>query len=680
MLRLSCRPRCIVPVFLLLAVSLVPAFLCRASTDVIPPNEQALADVRAGRIDTARASWWGFDPLDATESLQAALDSRAKVIEVEDMGRPWIVTMIQLPGDKEIVFEKGAVIEAKRGAFRGKNDCLFSARGRKHLKLRGGGATFRMHKADYHKPPYELAEWRHALSLRGCEDVIVEGLTLRESGGDGIYLGVGSDGATNRDVIIRNVVCDGNNRQGISVITAENLVIEDCVFRNTQGTAPQAGIDFEPNRADERLVNCVLRNCHSENNAGHAYHIYLGHMHESSPPISIRFENCTSKGCRRYSAYVGIANRAGLRTVRGSIDYIGCRFEADEGAGVYIRGNEADGCRLRLERCEIVRRDEPRARLSPITIEAPRQLDVDAGNVEVIDCVIRDSIIRQPIALVASPLTRLRDLSGALTYQCPDGRRTHTLDASQLAEWFPDQGLVDRIPRLDFDWRKSEPIAADRPPADDAATFRLRREAALLVWGTQGGTVELTATIEPVGRHTPAQGIMTLTAPTGRSRRLKPLAEGAGDSLTYSFTPQATGAHRLDWRGDGRDTIRPVKCSAPLAFFGESVGVNMIRPVGKLYFPIPAGVGRFAIQVAGAGTAETVRATVRDDEGRLVDRQDNIALPRVFVLRRAGRERTEIWSITFEKASEGVLEDVSVQTLGIPPVFAASASCVLAPR
>ena len=56
-------------------------------------------------------------------------------------------------------------------------------------------------------------------------------------------------------------------------------------------------------------------------------------MNEQSPPISIRFENCSSQGCQRYSAYVGVANRNGERTVRGSIEFVACRFENDAGAG-----------------------------------------------------------------------------------------------------------------------------------------------------------------------------------------------------------------------------------------------------------------------------------------------------------------------------------------------------------
>ena len=36
-------------------------------------NAEALELVRAGKIDIARASWWGFDPEDSTDALQAAI-------------------------------------------------------------------------------------------------------------------------------------------------------------------------------------------------------------------------------------------------------------------------------------------------------------------------------------------------------------------------------------------------------------------------------------------------------------------------------------------------------------------------------------------------------------------------------------------------------------------------------
>ena len=43
------------------------------------------------------------------------------------MGTPWITDKLTLTGNQQIVFEKGVVVQARRGAFRGSGDCLFSA-------------------------------------------------------------------------------------------------------------------------------------------------------------------------------------------------------------------------------------------------------------------------------------------------------------------------------------------------------------------------------------------------------------------------------------------------------------------------------------------------------------------------------------------------------------------------
>ena len=38
-------------------------------------NLEAIADVQARKSPVANATWWGFNPEDATEALQAAIDS-----------------------------------------------------------------------------------------------------------------------------------------------------------------------------------------------------------------------------------------------------------------------------------------------------------------------------------------------------------------------------------------------------------------------------------------------------------------------------------------------------------------------------------------------------------------------------------------------------------------------------
>lgn len=59
---------------------------------------------------------------------------------------------------------------------------------------------------------------------------------------------------------------------------------------------PRAGIDSEPNNSDERIVNCVMRNCRSENNAGAGYVAYLVPLDATSLPVSLRLEKCTATG------------------------------------------------------------------------------------------------------------------------------------------------------------------------------------------------------------------------------------------------------------------------------------------------------------------------------------------------------------------------------------------------
>jgi hypothetical protein len=146
-------------------------------------------------------------------------------------------------------------------------------------------------------------------------------------------------------------------------------------------------------------------------------------------------------------------------------------------------------------------------------------------------------------------------------------------------------------------------------------------------------------------------------------------ADGRDGRLHYTFTPAVTAPHRLQWRGDSRETFRPIDCSVPIAVLADLSGASLIRPMGTLRFPVPAGVERFALLVTGAGTAETVKATVRDASDRVVEMQDDIAAPHVFVLERERAAADETWSLTLGKASQGVLEDVLIQAAGIPPVF-----------
>lgn len=256
-----------------------------------------VAAVQQGMVKEANVEWWGFDEEDSTKYLQAALDSGASRVIVPRKGSPWVVEPLHVNVDNlEVLFEPGVVLEAKWGAFRERNDSLLSINGRKNIRLIGYGAEFRMHKEDYWNPPYRRSEWRHALSVRGTVGLHIEGITFYNSGGDGIYLSTTPEVPYVKDVVIRAVVCDANNRQGISVISADNLLIEKSVFRNTIGTSPMAGIDLEPNRSDQLMRDVVIRNNLFINNSQIGMHMWFSNLTSESAPVSITIENNTIIG------------------------------------------------------------------------------------------------------------------------------------------------------------------------------------------------------------------------------------------------------------------------------------------------------------------------------------------------------------------------------------------------
>ncbi len=272
-------------------------------------NPEAVSRVLNRESDFAVASWWGFDEENATECLQNAISSGVNVLYVPDMGTPWYVEPIFLESNQEIIFESGVLIKAKEGSFQGGGDALFSIKDKENITLLGYGAVFEMRKEDYMRAPYSDAQWRHTLQIRGSRNIKVLGLELRKSGGDGIYIGTGNkdlEGSINysKDIYIKDVILNDHYRQGISVISAENLLIEDSIIVNTYGHSPEAGIDFEPNNNTQRLVNCIVRNNEITNNSGSGILIYITQLDNDTLPVSILLDSNIIQDNKR-SFYIG---------------------------------------------------------------------------------------------------------------------------------------------------------------------------------------------------------------------------------------------------------------------------------------------------------------------------------------------------------------------------------------
>ena len=138
---------------------------------------------------------------------------------------------------------------------------------------------------------YPPAEWRSAFNLNGVSHFTIRGGTIRDTGGDGVLLGDWGKGY-NDNITIRAVNFDNNYRQGISIISAQDVLIEDCLFQNTNGHGPAAGIDMEPDYELNRLVNVVVRDCVAQNNQGPGFIVSPAGLDSNSMDISVLLDNC----------------------------------------------------------------------------------------------------------------------------------------------------------------------------------------------------------------------------------------------------------------------------------------------------------------------------------------------------------------------------------------------------
>ena len=399
-------------------------------------NLEAIADVHSGKSTVANAAWWGFDPEDATEGLQAAIDSGAKRVVVPNMHADWIIQPIKLVGNQELIFERGTIVSAKRGEYRGRGDSMFTAQNVENLSIRGYGATFRMWKQDYinglvleqfgwHRwyGQYEKAEWRMTLAIRGCKNVNVSGLMLKDSGGDGIYIDGGAERPASEDVVLRDIVCNNHYRQGISVISAENLKVENCTFSNTWGTPPASGVDIEPDKSEQRIKNTVFSGCQFIDNVGDGIEVFLAHTTNETEDVTLRFENC----------YISSQHGTGIRVSKigdngpgGSIEFDNCTVENTVGYGIKVQEKSLKGARVKFTDCKVIHAATDRqfgGEWSPISLSLPKpELVQTMGGIDFINCFVEDNRDRPAIEFIQPESDfPLHDIIGTITVLNPNG-------------------------------------------------------------------------------------------------------------------------------------------------------------------------------------------------------------------------------------------------------------------
>ena len=629
----------------------------------------------AAGVSVVKVSDFGFDAEDSTRFLQAALDSGAKKVIVDRRSSPWITKPLFCRSGQAVFFEEGVEVVAKRGEFRAKDDCLFMLNGLHDVKLVGGGkgATLRMWREDYLKPPYPKAEWRHCVAIHGCCRVTVENLALRDSGGDGLYVGrlrrsgKGVERRVSRDIVARGLVSDGNARQGSSITAVENLLYENCTFSNTRGRPPQDGIDIEPNGKFDPIENCVFRNCRFENNASSGFAIACFSHDEQSRPITVTLEDCMFTGNKCSFAYAQnkrITKKRGWNRAHGRVVLRRCTFDRAREHAVTVR-KPGDYLKFEMENCTIRDCCQSNPRLPDVAF------DHLYGDIPPVDAVsIRNLQIFQPVERcwvsfddVGYGAPKTENFVGDVTVNSPAGAKRIVLDAA-FREW--------AFPAF---WAKGEPgrrrpdacaTVVDRAPGRCVALSRLRVRGNVryVFHAAKAGKVLFRGRLAKIGKKAVEDATLEMRPLNGGAavKVRVPVGKAAKD---ITVDVPAAGFYSLGADLGGHAFVLEGS-EVPVGLDVSESPVAIQASAGDVWFSVYGGEP-FNVMVSGQGWGERVGAELFDPSGISVWREPTALWWRGW--RGRGSVASGMWRLRLTRPKEGRLEDFRVDMTGATGVL-----------
>tara|TARA_R110000772_G_scaffold268735_1_gene398399 strand:+ start:5058 stop:6962 length:1905 start_codon:yes stop_codon:yes gene_type:complete len=172
-------------------------------------------------------------------------------------------------------------------------------------------------------------EGGHAIGCYG-----VTGLNIYSSQGHDTW-GVGLALVDCNDVYCEKVWCDNGRQNSAAIVSGTNILLEGCRFTNASGTAPEAGIDIEPNVAADRIENIRLNNTYTQGNAGAGIQISILPLTNSGDRVEIAITNHIDKESG-IGFWVSQVNESTSGTISGSINYINGTIFDTEKAGILV--------------------------------------------------------------------------------------------------------------------------------------------------------------------------------------------------------------------------------------------------------------------------------------------------------------------------------------------------------
>ena len=576
--------------------------------------------------DLVNAADFGYSPLNATKALQAAINSGARRVVVDAAPGEWCLEPIRLRSNLELVFGAGVCVRAVPGAYRGRFDMMFTGRGVTNVTIRGeDGASLSMCKVDYlDASRYEWSEWRHLLAFYDCGDVAVSNLVLSASGGDGVYI------ARCRNVRLENVLCADHDRQGVSVIGAENLLIRRCRFCCTSGTPPQCGIDFEPNSKNrtETFVSNVVEQCEFDGNASAGVCLHIPNLTSQRRPMSVTFRDCRIRG-----------NKSGVRmyvawndstAVRGTVEFERCVISGNRDGALQITAMPPDKLAVNFTDCLF---DCRGCAATPIVFDNG-SVPFDFGNVSFRN-VRMYADREETMAFYGMTGVGMTNLYGSLSLTLPDGKTVEQSLAAFAAMHRPDPAARAFKPAT-VTARQLVPVAPDATPTPDPIFCRGRQTFIQSVPGPGRYTFKFFT--KQTGDRPPEVEV-SVSDRVGTAVESFTVREPEKEYVLTATTPNI-------YTFNIRSRVDFFAVSSPYPGHGLRADIKPRIHVGKgrnLWFVVPAKSKEVRFEVSIRNRMNPLTAKILDGSGAVRATLDKAAVSQILKVPRAPTAADEIW-------------------------------------
>jgi hypothetical protein len=249
-----------------------------AQADAAVQSALAQTFTSGPRLEGATYGLVGDGRTDNTEALRKLLGDGNRTIHIT--AGDYVIGSLKIPGNTTLLLDPGVTL--RDSGHLGPSDQLIRIL-QDNVSIKGAGARIIANRQDY-----TTGEQRHGVIVYGASNVVIDGIESSGHGGDGFYIGGPTNQPAPQNVVLSHCLASNNRRQGLSITSGKQVIVADCTFQYTNGTAPQFGIDVEPNQPKGTLDHIVLLRPTTRANHNGGISLYLDHLNGTDTTVDIQ--------------------------------------------------------------------------------------------------------------------------------------------------------------------------------------------------------------------------------------------------------------------------------------------------------------------------------------------------------------------------------------------------------